>query len=367
MTHMNKVDEQEEDLFFWSTSTTTTSTIKDAGGNEYEVVVKTLPYDEIERAAYIMAYVFHTSKTPSYTYIFSNPKGRIDNLTWLFTRNLHAIYKKCPTSLKGIYLMKDDNAEEKKEEEDSRSSSSSSNDTNKKLLLIGAFVWAHVSSDTKLTMWDMVKGGLWLIPFKFGLQTYQRLMHTINWFDNMNEKIYCDNTNDNDDDDNKRPTVKMIRLERMVVLPEYQGRNVGTIALRQVMKEEFIKYRVLKESKKSKSELRVKIRLETQAEINAKFYNGKLGLHVIQEKQEFKGLNSTSDSTSDATTEAEESSRHSSDTTTANGIDGPTTGAIAVSSSSSSSSSPTNDAATDPKSSSSSPVLYYSWFMEREI
>ena len=267
----------------------------------------------------------------------------------------------------------------------------------KLLLLVGAFVWMTDNDNNKLTMWDMIQAGLWMVPFKFGITTYKRLMYTIHWYDTMNGTIYgisgtsgstTTNTNDHHDLTTTTTTttpqniiiIKIIKLNRMVILPEYQGMGIGTCALRQMFEREEFFLKNESSKKKSKNEpnvVVVKIRLKTQTQHNVKFYETKLGFHVLK-KQGFVGLESSSvgddgRNSGDTTTKTTKAAAAATTTTTNSEVE--TTGsshvtistiddaaaAEVVAAVSGSSASATTTVVTPP------PVLYYSWFMELEM
>ena len=75
------------------------------------------------------------------------------------------------------------------------------------------------------TLCDMICAGLVTGLWTYGLTTVKRLLATKSWFENREREIL-----------GKRYGT-LIRLERMAVLPEYQGKGVGSFALSAALRE----------------------------------------------------------------------------------------------------------------------------------
>ncbi|KAL3927022.1 MAG: hypothetical protein SGARI_005435 [Bacillariaceae sp.] len=126
-----------------------------------------------------------------------------------------------------------------------------------------------------VTLWTLVKAGFWQLPIKFGWNTTKRLFEVLGVVDKdhetQQEETATALNDDGNDDDETNP---FISLERMVVLPEYQGNGYGSKALRQL----------LDEVDADNSTMRRHVRLSTQEERNVRFYK-RLGFEVIDERQ----------------------------------------------------------------------------------
>ena len=72
---------------------------------------------------------------------------------------------------------------------------------------------------------DMVFAGLLTGLFYYGPAVVKRLLETKSWFENKELEVLGERAG------------KMIRLERMTVLPGYQGQGVGTFALSAALRE----------------------------------------------------------------------------------------------------------------------------------
>lgn len=190
-----------------------------------------LPAQAIDQAAKVMAEAFANS--PSYTFIF---RGTVEHrrgaLEWLFRRNLGLIHIRCPDAFRGM-LDKDGQ-------------------------VIACFLWTP-SSHKKLSTWDMLKAGLWQMPFLFGISTVQRLLTIMDNFEETEKDAFPKDEND------------FIMLERMAVHPDFQGRGLGSKCLKSVLSEATAS----------------KVRLVTQESRNVTFYK-RLGFRVVAEADQFE-------------------------------------------------------------------------------
>jgi GNAT superfamily N-acetyltransferase len=128
------------------------------------------------------------------------------------------------------------------------------------------YVWSVLvpSHAAKLSMWDLVVGGMWQVPFRFGWATLQRLMALLNAMEGAVGKV-------------KQPggetDHEFVMLQRMVVLPQCQGKGVGNRALRAILS--------LNEENGSN------VHLDTQEERNVRFYE-RLGWRVTGDHDLFE-------------------------------------------------------------------------------
>jgi GNAT superfamily N-acetyltransferase len=111
----------------------------------------------------------------------------------------------------------------------------------------------------KLGIWPMIRHGILLIPFKFGFQSFNRLLEVIDLHEKQNVRIM------------RRMRIEFgnqiqcCHLERMVVRPEWQGKGHGSAYLGQALCEAAAKGHC--------------VLLSTQGERNVKFYSA-LGFEV---------------------------------------------------------------------------------------
>ena len=210
-----------------------------------------LPVNKIDEAAKLMADAF--SNSPGYTFIFQHDaEYRRKALEWLFQRNLILIQRRCPSSFRGVL-----------DESDK---------------LIACFLWTH-SSHANISTWDMIKAGMWQIPFRFGTSTLSRLLYAMEHMDQGELDCFQDCVSEGKDDSNLKSDVStksssslhstnpkpFVRLERMAVHTDYQGKGLGSKVLRSVI-----------------SETKIPMRLETQEQRNVRFYE-RVGYRVVGE------------------------------------------------------------------------------------
>lgn len=183
-----------------------------------------LPAAFADEAATVMAHAF--SDSPVYNFIFQHDQEyRRHALEWLFKRNLPLILRRCPSALRGVL--------------------------NDKGEVVACFLWTP-SPHQKLSTWDLLKAGMWLIPYRFDISTLFRLMKVVDTFDDAHIRFY-----DQEEE--------FCSLERMSVRPDYQGQGIGTKILKTVI------------TQTSRT-----MRLETQEERNVRLYE-RLGYTVIGE------------------------------------------------------------------------------------
>jgi GNAT superfamily N-acetyltransferase len=190
------------------------------------------------------------SESPSYVYIFRGTKGyRTNALEWLFERNLRLTVGKCPLTLRGIL--------------DAETGQ-----------VICCFLWTPVEH-ADLKLWEMIQAGLWQLPIRFGFLTLNRLLKLMDQMEAAGGKPRDMNSITGDMDQESSAT-KYIMLERMAVRPSFQGKGLGTKALRAVLQEEQAKLNRLEDGTNSQQ---LEIHFETQEERNVLFYS-RLGFEV---------------------------------------------------------------------------------------
>ena len=220
-------------------STTTTGT--------YHVEI--LTRDQVSEAASVMAAAF--VNTPSYMEIFriQNEPNRRLALQWLLERNITAIQSKDPNALKGIVI-------------------------NGKIVA----TFCLLSPTSQPTLWDSIKVGLLWVPFKFGYGTYQRMMKATEHYnqDGCQGKTQKKDDDDDDDDNTTYPrSIHTYSLERMTVLPEWQGKGFGSNCVQHCIQH-------LQQQHNDNDIPAVQLVLATQEERNVHFYS-KHGFQVAHE------------------------------------------------------------------------------------
>jgi ribosomal protein S18 acetylase RimI-like enzyme len=114
----------------------------------------------------------------------------------------------------------------------------------------------------------MIRAGLWQVPFKFGMGTLKRVLRLVEAHE-LEAKESTKQHHQNDDDAKTDIDTDFVHLERMVVLPEYQGQGWGSRALKETLEQET-----------------KMVRLATQEERNVRFYH-RLGFEIAGERDIF--------------------------------------------------------------------------------
>jgi GNAT superfamily N-acetyltransferase len=113
----------------------------------------------------------------------------------MFKRNITLIQRRCPSAFRGVL--------------------------NDKGEVVACFLWTP-SPYHKISPCDMIKAGIWQIPYRFGIPTLLCLTKVVEWLDEMEERFYEANA-------------AFCMLERMVVRPEYQGKGIDSKCLKSSM------------------------------------------------------------------------------------------------------------------------------------
>jgi GNAT superfamily N-acetyltransferase len=208
---------------------------------DLDIQVGQLARNDIEEAAAVMARAFCNS--PSYNYILSrfDEPGRIDVLTFIFGRNLHLLLDRCPYACKCARLRSSEN--------------------NMVTRIVATFVWTPKEFE-KIDIWTMIRyGGALQLPFRLGWTGFRNLLEVIDDFDAAFAQVM-------ESLPNQPPSNTWVTLERMTVLPEFQGKGIGSKILLATM-EETGNVGLL--------------RLATQEERNVRFYE-RLGFRVVAER-----------------------------------------------------------------------------------
>lgn len=232
------------------TSHTACATTRTVDG---EIQVTQLSSKDVEEAATVMARAFANS--PIYSFIlmrFQDEEARVAVLQWLFNKNLNLMLHRCPSACKCVRIKaKNDDA-----------------DADQKI--VATFMWTpreHEHIDT----WTLIRwvGGLEL-PFRLGWTGIRNLLRTLDEF----QDIWKDAMEKLKTDDNNSTSHSWITLERMTVLPEYQGKGIGSAALQHVLQDET--------DSQNGSPKRL-VRLATQEQRNVRFYE-RLGFQTVAER-----------------------------------------------------------------------------------
>jgi GNAT superfamily N-acetyltransferase len=127
--------------------------------------------------------------------------------------------------------------------------------------VVACFIWTP-SPHHKLSTWDLLVAGMWLVPYRFGIPTLIRLMQVVEDFDVAHKRFFDDNNNESS---NNGPDTDFMLLERMAVRSDCRGTGLGTQALQAVIPH-----------------TERPMRLTTQEERNVRFYK-RLGYTVVGE------------------------------------------------------------------------------------
>jgi len=92
---------------------------------------------------------------------------------------------------------------------------------------LACFFLFERESDSQLGNWSMLKK-FWKMPFKFGMKPVKKLFQTVDYYDPLMEKAIESTLGKNG---------KYYMLERMTVMPEMQGKGVGTHCLKIALAE----------------------------------------------------------------------------------------------------------------------------------
>lgn len=191
----------------------------------------------VSECAKVMAHAF--SNSPAYTFIFQGSQEyRQEAIEWVLEQNIHLMLTKCPTVLRGWV--------------------DTTNSTNSGRVLC-CFLWVPGEA-AKLSTWDLVvTGGMWKLPLRYGISTLLRLLSFLDQMKSVKGQI------------SSSDSTPIVLLQRMVVHPDYQGKGIGTLALKTILQQ---------------SGGQQNIYLDTQEERNVVFYQ-RLGWQVEHEKDYF--------------------------------------------------------------------------------
>ena len=215
-------------------------------GTTLTVTVHPLERHEFLEAAHVMAQAFCDS--PSYAYMFESVPNRTKRtaaLQWLFTQNLKLLADSGVVAHKICVHP---------QQQDDATTNKPPTTTTTTTIMVGTVLCTPVTQ-TELTVSTMLYYGLYQIPFRFGWRPMKRLLATIDEFQAVWNSI----------DTTTATATTAIQLERMTIRPDYQGRGIGSRALRHV----------LSSNKEVPS-----VRLATQEERNVQFYQ-RLGFRVV--------------------------------------------------------------------------------------
>ena len=123
---------------------------------------------------------------------------------------------------------------------------------------LACFMMLVKPSIRNVSLLDMVRVGMLKIPFYFGFLTIFRLLSMKEWGETRQQEVLSKLGKTNND---------IVHLERMSVLPKYQGKRIGTMSLARAL-----------------NEVNLPCFLSTQSEENVKFYK-KLGFTVVDHTQ----------------------------------------------------------------------------------
>ncbi|KAL7577918.1 hypothetical protein ACA910_007551 [Epithemia clementina (nom. ined.)] len=267
---MSKTNEEEDG------ATTTTPT--NPPHQHHKIQVIPLEPSDIPEASRIMAYAFCDS--PSYVYmcaLLRRRDQRIAALQWLFQQNLKLMLDRSPQACQKIVLVlpkekepgSNGNHDNRNEGPDPNDEATTTPTTTTSSKMIGAFLWTPVQHE-ELGLLTLLYYGLYQIPFRFGgISAISRLLGSLDDMKQAWNAFAAANQNDNKSSSSSSLSSNgWIQLERMTVLPDYQGQGVGRQALQQMLLANTTSY----------------VRLATQEERNVVFYQ-RLEFQVIGERQ----------------------------------------------------------------------------------
>mmetsp|Transcript_3054 Transcript_3054/g.5919 ORF Transcript_3054/g.5919 Transcript_3054/m.5919 type:complete len:267 (-) Transcript_3054:400-1200(-) len=242
------------------TTTTTTDDGKLPAAAVPQLTVKRLSAGDpnaIKQAASVMAKAF--LRSPVYLYMWGDDDddaGREAFLSFLFERNIQ-LRPQCCRCVTAGPATPESKGHGRGQREDEP-------------VVVCSFMFIDPEV-TPPSLWEMISVGLLTIPFRFGLTPMLRLLECVRYFGQSKDKVLGGER-------------RALQLERMTVLPSFQGKGIGSRSLRVALGE--AKARGLP------------VFLSTQEERNVRFYN-KLGFKVVQ-KQAFPPPSSSSSSSSSA-------------------------------------------------------------------
>eukprot|EP00529_Nitzschia_sp_RCC80_P026928 CAMPEP_0113443658 /NCGR_PEP_ID=MMETSP0014_2-20120614/2257_1 /TAXON_ID=2857 /ORGANISM="Nitzschia sp." /LENGTH=276 /DNA_ID=CAMNT_0000334631 /DNA_START=1071 /DNA_END=1901 /DNA_ORIENTATION=+ /assembly_acc=CAM_ASM_000159 len=231
--------------------------------------------DEVLEASNVMADAFADS--PSYNVMLSHldqtTNQRRDALQWLFYKNINLMIDRCPTACKCVRLVEplpssstsstlDDGSENQEENQ-------SSINKNEPVVgkMVAAFLWTPEEHE-EIGLWTVIRyGGLLEMPFRLGWKGFLNLLSALDVFKKMWQEVSTHQSKLHPDA--FLPSSKWITLERMTVIPQYQGQGIGSQAL-QLMVDEA-------------DRCGHHVKLSTQEQRNVRFYC-KLGFEIVDER-----------------------------------------------------------------------------------
>mmetsp|Transcript_60616 Transcript_60616/g.148711 ORF Transcript_60616/g.148711 Transcript_60616/m.148711 type:complete len:277 (+) Transcript_60616:1154-1984(+) len=231
--------------------------------------------DEVLEASNVMADAFADS--PSYNVMLSHldqtTNQRRDALQWLFYKNINLMIDRCPTACKCVRLVEplpssstsstlDDGSENQEENQ-------SSINKNEPVVgkMVAAFLWTPEEHE-EIDLWTVIRyGGLLEMPFRLGWKGFLNLLSALDVFKKMWQEVSTHQSKLHPDA--FLPSSKWITLERMTVIPQYQGQGIGSQALQLMVDEADC--------------CGHHVKLSTQEHRNVRFYC-KLGFEIVDER-----------------------------------------------------------------------------------
>jgi GNAT superfamily N-acetyltransferase len=201
--------------------------------SKVDIRVTQLKRSDVPEAAAVMARAFCNSSSYGFILTKFDTSHRVAVLEWLFHKNLQLLFDRCPSICKCARL------------------------TDGSDKIVATLMWTP-KEHGEIDHWTMIRyGGALELPFRLGWTGLKNLLTLIEDFKRSWSEVMKSLPGQH---------ASWINLERMTVLPEYQGKGIGSAALRQALEE-----------------TTGLVRLSTQEERNVRFYE-RLGFKVVGER-----------------------------------------------------------------------------------
>lgn len=194
-------------------------------------IVELKPKD-FDRAAFLLAKSFYDN--PSHVYIFANPKTRLNLLQWGLKANLKLNLSSSEHIAKSFALVEESKPPGTRQ--------------------IEAMGFWNSPQSNSISFISKINSGWLIMPFKFGRETYQRLVEVMGTMEQIKQEVLGKN--------------KAWYLNNMVVTEELRGTGIGTKLLQHQLQSVVIPSNF-------------PAILMTQKETNVRFYR-KLGFEVAR-------------------------------------------------------------------------------------
>ena len=166
-------------------------------------------------------------------------QAHVPQQQWLFQKNLQIMLNRCPSACKCVRLQRTVNNRQSTDNE-----GASRNEKEEDQKVVATLLWIPIEHQ-EIDIMTMLQYGMYQLPFRFGWSSLQRLLGTLDefklaWKELMTPTSGCASACVSCDNGDATTTSSFsssncISLERMTVLPEYQGQGIGGEAIRQLL------------------------------------------------------------------------------------------------------------------------------------